>query len=386
MKQVCDFNICTGCATCADRCPKQCISMQPGNGLGHLYPVIDQESCIDCGACQDVCPALHENRKRHPIKAYAGWDKNEEEYESSTSGGAASAFSRYILREGGVVYGCAMLPGVEVRHIRVDREDDIHRLKGSKYVQSDMKGCYRSLKSDLKAGKKVLFIGTPCQVAGVKSFLKNDDTRNLYTVDLICHGVPSLSFLQKHIKKVTCGKTPDEVYFRKGGGYCLLLLLQGKELYRSSFFEERYKDIYYNTFFDGFSYRESCYRCKYAANERISDVTIGDFWGLRGNLPVPHPNGCSVILPVTDKGIGLVNAITPEFYLFGRPVEEAVSGNEQLRNPKHKDWRIRLFHRLYPILGIGFSYRICQLDKIGRRFVRNIVKNGYEKVRRCHVS
>ena len=132
MKQVCDFNICTGCATCADRCPKQCISMQPGNGLGHLYPVIDQESCIDCGTCQDVCPALHENRKRHPIKAYAGWDKNEEEYESSTSGGAASAFSRYILREGVVVYGCAMLPGVEVRHIRVDREDDIHRLKGSK--------------------------------------------------------------------------------------------------------------------------------------------------------------------------------------------------------------------------------------------------------------
>ena len=374
MKQVCDFNICTGCATCVDRCPQRCITMQVKNGLGHLYPVIDQDSCIDCGACQKVCPALHEIKKEYPKKAYAGWDKNKEEYESSTSGGAASAFSRHIIREGGVVYGCAMLPGLKVKHVRIDREDGIYKLKGSKYVQSDMRGCYQSLKEDLKEGKKVLFIGTPCQVAGVKSFLRKDEIQNLYAVDLICHGVPSLAFLQKHIKKVTGGKMPDEVYFRKGDELLLLLSLRGKELYRSSLFDKRYKDIYYNAFFDGFSYRESFYQCKYAASERVSDVTIGDFWGLKGNLPLSHPNGCSVVLPLTNKGAELINAIASEFYLFERPVEEAILGNDQLQNPKPKDWRIKLFHYLYPFLGISLSYRICQMDKIGRRFARILLK------------
>ena len=373
MNQVCDFDTCTGCASCVARCPQHCITMQVINGLGHLYPVVNQNLCIDCGACRTVCPALHEVKKEYPKKAYAGWDKNKEEYESSTSGGAASAFSRYIIRECGIVYGCAMLRGIDVKHIRIDNEDDIYKLKGSKYVQSDMRMCYQSLKDDLKEGKKVLFIGTPCQVAGIKSFLKKDEIQKLYTIDLICHGVPSLAFLQRHIKKVTRGEIPDEVYFRKGDDY-LLLLLRGKELYRSNLFEERYKDIYYNAFYDGFSYRESCYKCRYANCERVSDITIGDFWGLKGKLPLPHPNGCSVVLPLTNKGEELINAIKSEFYLFERPVEEAILGNDQLRNPKFKDWRIKLFHHIYPFWGISLSYRICQADKIGRSFLRILVK------------
>lgn len=374
MKQVCDFYVCTGCAACVDCCPRKCISMQKGDGLGHLYPIINQELCIDCGFCQKTCPTLNKLNKQYPIKAYAGWDMNKKEYESSSSGGAAAAFSRYIIRQGGVVYGCAMLPNLEVKHIKVDEEKDIYRLKGSKYVQSGMKGCYQSLKEDLKAGKKVLFIGTPCQVAGVKSFLRKKEQQNLYTVDLICHGIPSLAFLQKHIEKVTEGKVPDEVCFRKGDYFFLLLLQRGKEVYRNSLFDERYKDIYYNAFFDGFSYRESCYHCPYAASERISDITIGDFWGLKGNLPLPHPNGCSVVLPITNKGVEIVNAIATEFYLFERTIEEAIMGNEQLRNPKHKDWRIKLFHQLYPLLGVSASYRVCQIDRIGRRFLRNLAR------------
>lgn len=188
-----------------NRCPKQCIEMKPDNKLGHLYPAIDHEKCTDCGACQKVCPANHEPLLRKPLTAYAGWDKTDSEYISSTSGGAASAFARFIIRQGGVVYGCAMLPNIEARHIRVDNLDDLAKLKGSKYVQSTMGMTYRSVKEDLRQGRKVLFTGTPCQVAGVKSYVGEKNSDNLYTVDLICHGTPPLAYTKKHVLEKTNG-------------------------------------------------------------------------------------------------------------------------------------------------------------------------------------
>lgn len=371
MEDICHIQQCTGCAACANRCPKHCISMVETGGLGHLYPKIDQQTCVDCGACKKVCPALHSVEMRRPSIAYAGWDKNDEEYITSTSGGAASAFSRWIISHGGVVYGCSM-SGVEARHIRVDNIPDLYKLKGSKYVQSVIGDCYRRVHDDLCHNRKVLFIGTPCQVAALKSYIGKDNSQ-LYTIDLICHGVPSLAQLKRHINKIAKGKIPDEIYFRKGS-YLLLLLLNGKEIYRSELFKQRYHDSYYNAFFDGFSYRESCYQCRYANIERCSDITVGDFWGLREKLPLAHPHGCSVILPLTDKGNELLSGISDGFNLFGRPVEEAVHGNEQLRHPKSKSMRIKLYRVLCPVLGDECTYAICVLDKILRMHLRKIVK------------
>lgn len=373
MKEICNTSICTGCAACMNRCPKQCINMREDKKLGHLYPQIDNDKCIDCGACVKVCPANHALELRTPITAYAGWDKSEKEYISSTSGGAASAFARYIIRQGGVVYGCAMLPDIKVNHVRIDTLDDIAKLKGSKYVQSTIGMIYKNVREDLRKGKKVLFIGTPCQVAGVKSFIGEKMGENLYTTDLICHGTPPLAYLRKHILKKTKGVAPDEIFFRKGA-YLLLLLLDGKELYRSSLFEQRYQDTYYNTFFDGFSYRESCHTCRYAQPQRVSDVTIGDFWGLRDDLPLEHPHGCSVLLPITEKGKELIEGIRQEFNLYERTVEEAVNGNDQLRHPKEKDFRITMFMILFPLLGIGIAYRLCVMDRIAKYYIRKLLK------------
>lgn len=373
MDIICNKEECTGCAACMNRCPKNCIEMREDNRLGHLYPNIDNSKCVDCGACKKVCPVNHPIPLREPNMAYAGWDKSDSEYVTSTSGGAASAFARYIIRQGGVVYGCAMLPNIEVSHIRIETLDDITKLKGSKYVQSTMGMVYKKVREDLRSGRKVLFIGTPCQVAGVKSFVGEKQSDNLYTVDLICHGTPPLAFLRKHILKKTKGAAPDEIFFRKGA-YLLLLLLGGKEIYRSSLFEQRYEDIYYNTFFDGFSYRDSCNTCRYAQPHRVSDVTIGDFWGLKENLPLEHPHGCSVLLPTTDKGKELIEGIRSEFHLFERTVAEAVNGNDQLRHPKEKDFRIKAFKKLQPLLGIGNAYRLCMLDKITRRRLRILIK------------
>ena len=374
MDIICKAEQCTGCAACMNRCPKKCIEMHEDSIMGHLHPIIDHTKCVDCGACKKVCPVNSPLNLQKPLTAYAGWDKSESEYESSTSGGAASAFARYVIRQGGVVYGCAMMPGIEVRHIRIDTEYDIRLLKGSKYVQSTIGDVYSKVREDLCQDRKVLFIGTPCQVAGVKSFIGERIAGNLYTVDLICHGTPSLAFLRRHILKKTKGVVPDEIFFRKGAYLLLLLLLSGKEIYRSSLFEQRYQDIYYNAFFDGFSYRDSCNTCRYAQPNRVSDVTIGDFWGLDGDLPLEHPHGCSVLLPTTEKGMVLIDGIRSEFNLFERSVDEAVNGNEQLRNPKKKNFRIKVFRKILPLFGIDKSYRLCMFDKIIKRNLRIIIK------------
>lgn len=373
MDIICKADLCTGCAACMNRCPKQCIEMREDKRLGHLYPHINQDKCVDCGACQKVCPANSQPLLHKPRTAYAGWDKKDSEYTASTSGGAASAFARYIIRQGGVVYGCAMLPGIEVKHIRIDKLEDIVKLKGSKYVQSTIGDIYIKVREDLRNGRKVLFVGTPCQVAGVKSYIGEKSGENLYTADLICHGVPPLAFLRKHILKKTKNVIPDEIFFRKGA-YLLLLLLKGEELYRSSLFEHRYLDIYYNTFFDGFSYRDSCNTCRYAQPNRISDITIGDFWGLKDDLPLEHPHGCSVLLPITENGEEMIEGIRSEFHLFERTVEEAVNGNDQLRRPKEQNWRISLFKKLAPIIGIGTAYYISMCDIIGKYYIKKKIK------------
>ena len=371
MKYICDKDKCTGCAACMNRCPHQCISMRESKGLGHLYPIINQEKCVDCGACVKVCPVNNSIDLKKPLKAYAGIDVNEHEYKTSTSGGAASAFARFIIEEGGVVYGCAVRANMDICHVRIDNVNDLVKLKGSKYVQSSIGFCYKQVKEDIKSGRKVLFIGTPCQVAGVKSFIGKNDSL-LYTVDLICHGVPSLAYLKRHILRVTGGRIPDEIYFRQDL-YLLLLLQNNNVIYRSELRKNRYVDSYYNAFFDGFSYRNSCYACRYACKERVSDVTIGDFWGLKGELPVEHPYGCSVIMPLSAKGESLIEGIKPNFHLFDRPINEAVEGNSQLKAPMKQDWRVKSYRVIAPIMGMDFSYHLLVADKIIKRLIKKFL-------------
>ena len=245
--------------------------------MGHLYPYIDQELCIDCGLCKNICPSLHPSLKNKPITAFAAWSKDENDYKSSTSGGAASVLSQYTIDQGGVVYGCAMLPDIDVKHIRVTDKDDIKLLKGSKYVQSNILDIIPRLKEDVKSNKLTLFIGTPCQVAAIKSLFK-EKPNNLLLVDLICHGVPSLDLLKNHIEKVAYHPHYDTVLFREGTGIYVIVVVDGKEVYRQALKQPRYKDFYINAFFDGYTYRDSCYQCQYACPERVSDITIGDFW------------------------------------------------------------------------------------------------------------
>lgn len=358
--EICPREKCTGCMACFNACPKDCISMKQGK-LAHLFPKVDQDSCIDCRMCQKVCPENNHMNQLYPVTAFAGWHSEREQYLTSTSGGAATAFAQTVIRKGGVVYGCSSETGLKFSHIRISDLESLAKLKGSKYVQSDIGYTYKEVKKDLKDSLLVLFIGTPCQCAGLKSYL-GKEYDNLYCVDLICHGVPSQKLLKKHLMKISEGKA-DYVTFRKGNDMALRVFDKlGKRIYYSNVWNQRYQDVYYNTFIDGYTYRDSCYTCDYARPERCSDVTIGDFWGLCNAIEQDSINGCSCILPITKKGYSLVKE--SDLILIERPIAEAIDGNSQLRHPSHKTNRVRIFQSLLPVLGTGCAYRLCELDRI----------------------
>lgn len=379
MKVICDYKDCTGCGLCAARCPKQCIEMKPGF-LGHLYPEIDQDKCIDCKLCQKGCPSLQDIESSYPKKAFAAWSKDEEDYVTSTSGGAASVMSQYVISKRGVVYGCSVLPNIQIAHIRVDNLEALHLLKGSKYVQSQIKGIIPQLRKDVKDGLTVLFIGTPCQVAAIKQLYKTIPD-NLYLVDIICHGTPSNKFLKDYIQKdlkIDAARVTN-VKFRLPDAYSLCVFENDKLLYKSNNLKtHRYEDLYMDTFIDGCTSRYSCNTCHYAKPERISDITIGDFWGLGNEVSdkeIPeHKNGVSCLLPITEKGMQLVEAIRHSLNIYERPVSEAINGNDQLRAPKAENNEIKRFRTLSHIFSIKRSYQITIWKILLKRTLKRILR------------
>lgn len=375
MTEICDKEICTGCGLCVARCPKKCISMKEGF-LGHLYPEIDSETCIDCGLCQKSCPAIHPQEKSMPSIAYAAWAKDEEDYITSTSGGAASVLSQYVILQGGVVYGCAMLPDIEVKHIRVDNLNDLKKLKGSKYVQSSIIEVIPQIKEDVKTGRFTLFFGTPCQVAAVKRLFK-EQPANLLLVDLICHGVPSLQALREHIHRVYPSDHYDKIIFRDEA-YVVVIVVDGKKVYNKSLKDYRFQEWYINTFFYGYTFRDSCYKCQYSRPERCSDITIGDFWRLGKKIPadyIPEHNyGCSVLLPMTDAGKKAIEAISKKMNIYPREASEAIEGNDQLRRPFKQDWRICFYRKHFNIFG-PHLYHVLNLDNILINSLRKLKKS-----------
>lgn len=355
MKQICDISACTGCGACAGICPKGCISFASNpNCGGAIYPRIDTGKCIGCNRCKKVCPNQHKVSKMLPKECFAAWNLNQATRTSSTSGGIGVAFAQVVVRNGGAVYGAAVKGAGIVQHIRVVNENDLHLLQKSKYVHSHItKDVYRLLADDKKAGRTILFTGTPCQIAGVRSFLRGYD--KLFLVDIVCHGVPSQQILREHIK----WKTKHEVsYFttRDNGKYCLTLYDTNREIvYQKDFPNDEYEyGFMYAMFF-----RKNCYACKYACEDRCSDITIGDFWGL-GTTDYPKEK-VSEILVNTPKGSDLLSMCRDMLFMDKRSVEEAIAGNAQLRMPSKKNYLTAIFNLLYPYFGYRIAVSIAYL-------------------------
>lgn len=375
MIEICPKNQCTGCGACTGVCPKNCIFMD-SDKLGHIYPVIDHSKCIDCKKCERTCPNNSKPKFSYPFGAYAAWSVDPNDRISSTSGGVASVLSGMIIKWGGVVYGASVVGVGLVEHQRAETFEDIVKFKLSKYVQSVVRPeIIHQLKEDVKKGRDVLFIGTPCQTAGIRSSVGT--CTNLYCVDLICHGIPSQQIFQDHLKKVTGKDYSDITFFstRDKDGYYLSVYKSDKILYRKGFPSDEYLNGFQYSLFS----RPSCFVCQYARPERQSDLTIGDFWGLKAES-YPHQK-VSVVLTNTPNGKLLIDRCGSALFLDPRPVEEAVSGNAQLRFPAKPHEFYNLFRLLYPKYGytIAINLSLFKFRIKNKLFVVLLKIPGFKK-------
>lgn len=368
MIKVCDDNQCTGCAACANCCPRQCIQMQP-DIHGFIHPKINNNECINCALCVKTCPANIQMDGHISNKAFAAWSLSVDDRNTSTSGGVASVFSQHIIDNGGIVYGSAVCNGSEVNHIRISDRHELYKLKGSKYVQSNINNCFKIAKEDLKSGKPVLFTGTPCQIAGLRQFLSKE-YKNLITVDIICHGVPSISMLHNHMREICDIDKISNISFREKKGYILNIMESSKTVYRKAF----PYDSYLNGFMYGLFHRPSCYECHYARPYRVSDITIGDYWGLGVLSEVEYSKEkVSVVLPNTEKGKQFLASCSDKLFLEERPIEEAINGNSQLQQPTVKHEFYNLFRTLYPRYGYKTTVDIVLCKFYIKNFIYKIL-------------
>lgn len=379
---VCAKEKCTGCFACYNICPKKAIKMEEDE-FGFVYPKIDKELCINCDLCKKVCPSLNPIDKKNPKTAYAMWNNDNEIRENSTSGAAATTLYTHILEQGGVVYGADNINDKAFKFIRIDNISELHKLKGSKYVHCYIDDIYSKVKNDLKEEKKVLFIGTPCQVQGLKKYLQKDYS-NLITIDLICHGVPSQKFLKEEIESLIGNKEINKVTFRDKSGFNFRLIKDDKIVYETLVSNSSY----YMAFMKGTIYRENCYTCPYATKERVSDITIGDFWGIDNQKFSKEINkGISLILPMTEKGFNLINEIKDCIYLEERTLDEAINGNSQLRHPTSKNKKNEIFKKIYLKKGYNKAIRVAVrkqmvLSKIKNNVIKNsLLKKVYLKIK-----
>lgn len=346
--KLCDLEKCYGCFSCVNACPKQCITMIIGVN-GHIVPKIDREKCVDCGLCEKSCPALVvAPALNFPKYTFASWNPNKKEQEKSSSGGISAVLAQQMIQDGGVVYGAAFDEKWNVNHVRCETYEDIQAICKSKYVQSWINDTYKLVREDLKQQRKVMFVGTPCQIAGLKTFLKKT-YEELLTVDLVCHGVPSRALYREEIEKKARIDELKSITFRGDYGYGLGFYYN--DLLESFSIRQSY---YMRGFMDGLFDRECCYQCPFAEKKRIGDITIGDFWGIGNIIPFNNQgkNRVSMVLVNTDKGETWYKKIQQRIFFEERTIGEAVSGNSQLRHPTIKPENYEIFKKLYPKYGL----------------------------------
>lgn len=326
-----DRTHCTGCSACAAVCPKDAIALVRDKE-GFAFPSVDPEKCVHCGICTKTCPMLRRRAPRPLPAAFAAWNREANVRRDSTSGGAFSALADYVLEGGGVVFGAALDGKQHLRHIACFRKEDLWRLRGAKYVQSDLEGVFREVKKCLET-RPVLFSGTPCQVDGLYRFL-GSRPENLTTCDLVCHGVPSPGVWEDMARYIE----------RKRGRELQTVRFRNKvEGWKDSHFTAVYDDgtvdthplfetEYGRAFGRALFLRPCCHRCPYASLNRPGDFTLGDLWGLRPDeLPEQQQKGVSLLLVNTPHGSHVFDQLPLIRQPF--PVERAIAGNPRLASP-----------------------------------------------------
>ena len=340
---------CTGCAACLCACGVGAIRMQE-SAEGFYHPSIASERCVGCGKCLRTCPVLNEERRRENQERHVeaggepeflyGWYRNTEVRAKSSSGGIFTALARGVLRRGGCVFGAAMGEDMRVRHVHVTSEEELGALRGAKYMQSRMDGIYREVKASLVAGRPVLFCGVPCQVGGLRAYLGYRDWPQLLTVDVVCHGVPTLhlmpAYLAEEMHRAGRADAPTSVNFRDKcsgwGHYGYSVTLTWPDGTQRT--APQGKDAYMRAYLSDLLLSKACYNCRHSGvRGKLSDITLGDAWGIWETRPeVDCRQGVSLVVVHTDKGaIALSEAEGVELYRWSE--EEATRHNPSLLRP-----------------------------------------------------
>lgn len=325
MIEIIDKFKCCGCSACVQRCPKQCISLKEDKE-GFLYPVVDKVNCIDCGLCEKVCPELHVTEERVPLNVYAVKHKNEEIRMKSSSGGVFTLLAEQIIDEGGVVFGARFDETWEVMHDYTETKEGLEAFRGSKYVQSRIGNTFQQAEFFLKQGRKVMFTGTPCQIAGLKRYLRKE-YKNLLAVDFVCHGVPSPKVWRMYLKEISRGENITEVNFRSKevGWKKYRVVVNGKD---NLINEPFYENVFMQTFLRDYILRPSCHQCVCKAGRSGADITMGDFWGIETiTLQFDDDKGCGLVLKYSNINFDICSTDWKEM-----TYQHALKGNPSIIN------------------------------------------------------
>lgn len=351
MIEIKDKKDCCGCSACVQRCPKQCISLNEDEE-GFLYPKVNVETCIDCGLCEKVCPFHNISESHEPLKVFAAINPNEEIRMRSSSGGIFSLLAETFLDKGGVVFGARFDKNCEVVHDYTETKEGLAAFRGSKYVQSRIGDTFKQVEQFLKQGRQVLFSGTPCQIAGLKRFLRKEYD-NLLAVECVCHSVPSPGIWRQYLSSFTSKRKCEvtnicNLNFRDKitgwEGYSVSMDFTDGTRYVSN----REQDLWMRGFIGGLYTRPSCSHCPVKANKSYADITIGDLWGNRVLLPeVTDNKGVCVIIVHTDIGKTILDELNvPILKTF--TLEEVASKNPAICYPfKKNNCSADFYYRLH---------------------------------------
>lgn len=370
MINITDRHNCCGCAACVQKCPKKCVSLVEDKE-GFLYPCVDEEMCVGCGLCEVVCPELNPYDKRIPLKTLAAINKDESIRLQSSSGGIFTLLAEKFIDEGGVVFGARFDDKWQVVIDSSGTKEGLSAFRGSKYVQSRTEDTYFRCEQLLKENRKVLYSGTPCQIAGLKHFL-HKEYDNLLTVDIICHGVPSPKVWKMYLEEVSKNAVVGSVQMRDKVNGCVDYHLTVKGHNNVSIMSEpNGKNLYMRAFLQNMIIRPSCYRCKARELRSGSDVTLGDYWGIDNVRPEMNDNkGVSILLVNTPKAKKLLESI--DFKFEETTFEEGYKNNPVIfQSPKPWYRRKQFFDNL------DISNSVC--DNIRKCLKRTLIMKVNDK-------
>ena len=375
---------CCGCEACYNVCPHKAIKMNEDEN-GFEFPNVLKEKCTNCNACLRVCPILNtkniDNKLDFEKKAFIAINRNEEIRKFSSSGGIFTLLAEEVLKDGGVVFGAMFDDKFNVVHGWIEDINDICKMRGSKYVQSEIKDSYNNVKKFLEQGRKVLFTGTPCQVSGLINFL-GKQYPNLYTQDIICHGVPSPKVWRKYIqyRRKEDKSSPASISFRdKENGWKLFSMKFAYE--NMEYVQDINHDIYLKAFLRNIALRDSCYNCRFKDSSKVSaDITLGDFWGIEQVAPEFNDNkGVSAVILNTEKGLGIFKEVSSSTINKEIDIDTIVKYNSALtKSVSPSKNREKFFADLdkkdFDKLASKYLKKPSVLRKIASRIKRNLLK------------